>query len=275
MVGAKIVRNEDDGHAYGSLLPSKVHFFSPESADTHGYELSTSTHSGTFCINANCAASKYPLPELYKATSDATGFSLTRVEFFSLEFGDVPPSNRYIDMNVDFLPAAAPGRLVLEPGTWGQDMDVRRIIPKNAAMCGGAISNGNCILNGKAFPDTSFTPTKYEKRWIFVLVEHVYFKMIRITATLDAATGGVYMRVLDAGYNSHIRDPNDIDTSDSMAYDVTARYLARRYMPVAECFRQHCDAGEMGAKKFQGYGVGSIKFDIATEMSVSLVGHDC
>jgi hypothetical protein len=77
--------------------------------------------------------------------------------------------------------------------------------------------------------------------------------------------------VMDAGYISHVRNHNDIDTSDSMAYDVTDRYARRRFMPVADCFAHLCTSGLSPS----GYGVGAIKFDIASEMSLSLKGVEC
>lgn len=270
MVGVTITR-ASDGNAYAAQTFTKAHSFSNAAGNTYDYTYDSTTHSSGSCKNAACSASKYPLGPIAAGSPDVTGIGLTRLEYVTLAFGDAPPLNKFIDMNDNFLTPNDGGRKVLRRGEWGEDMDVRRIIPKNAALCGNAIYYANCFMMGKAYGDTSFTPTKFEKRWIFVIVEHVYFKMIRISVTYNPDDGAVYMKVVDAGYISHVRDANDIDTSDSMAYDVSDRYARRNYMPVAECFAHLCGAGESPG----GYGIGAIKFDIASEMSASLREHNC
>jgi hypothetical protein len=272
MVGVTVTRAAD-GNAYAAQTFAKAHAFSNAAGHTYDYPFDSTTHdtgSGS-CINAACSASKYPLGPIAVGSPTVTGIGLTRLEYVTLAFGDAPPLNKFIDMNDEFLTPDAGGQKVINAGDWGEDMDVRRIIPKNAALCGDAINRANCIMMGKAYGDTSFEPTKFEKRWIFVIVEHVYFKMIRISVTYNPDDGAVYMRVVDAGYISHVRDANDIDTSDSMAYDVSERYARRSFMPVAQCFSRLCQSGKSPA----GYGIGAIKFDIASEMSVSLREHAC
>lgn len=269
MVGIKVERRADN-HCYATQTYGRVHTFSSSAATTYGYVYnSDATHTSTGeCRNAACAASKYPLGPLGQASTDLPGLGVTRLEYVTLTFGDAPPENKYIDMNDRFLPKIATGRVVHTFGE-NEDLDVRRIIPKNAALCGGAISRGNCIMTGKAYVDTSFTPTQQEKRWIFVIVEHIYFKMVRITVKLEGHD--VRMGVVDAGYIDHVRDANDIDTSDSMAYDVSERYSRRKFQYIAECFAHLCTSG----LDHRGYGLGSIKFDIAPEMSFSLRGTSC
>ena len=80
-----------------------------------------------------------------------------------------------------------------------------------------------------------------------------------------------FKQLMDAGYIDHLRDDNDIVTSDSKAYDVSDRYSRKNFMQVADCFAHLCTTGLSAG----GYGVGSIKFDIASEMSVSLKGLRC
>jgi len=119
---------------------------------------------------------------------------------------------------------------------------------------------------GKAFALNAVSdysgPSKTRKDWLFIVVEHVYFKMVRVSVTLSS-NNGVTATAVAAGYVDHIRDANDINTSDSMAYDGSAKWAARTHMDVAP----NLDGG--------GYGVGGIKFDIAAEMSASLRAVDC
>ena len=268
MVGIKVERRSD-GSCYATQTYAKAHTFSSSAATEYEYDFDDATHTRSGqCRNAACSASKYPLGPIAQGSPNLAGLGATRLEYVMLSFGDAPPANKFLNLNDRFLPDTSGGLVVHTYGD-NEDLDARRIIPKNAALCGGAIYYANCFMSGKAFVDTSFTPTKQEKRWIFVIVEHVYFKMIRISVTLDGHD--VRMRVVDAGYISHIRNANDIDTSDSMAYDVTDRYRRRRFMPVADCFAHLCTGGLSP----DGYGVGAIKFDIASEMSFSLKGADC
>ena len=268
MVGIKVERRSD-GSCYATQTYAKAHAFSSAAASEYEYDFDDATHtiSGR-CRNAACSAAKYPLGPIAQGSPDLAGLGATRLEYVTLSFGDAPPDNKFLNLNDRFLPDTSGGRVVHTYGD-NEDLDARRIIPKNAALCGGAINYANCFMSGKAFVDESFTPTKQEKRWIFVIVEHVYFKMIRVSVTLDGLD--VRMRVVDAGYISHVRNANDIDTSDSMAYDVTDRYARRRFMPVADCFAHLCTRGLSPS----GYGIGAIKFDIASEMSLSLKGVEC
>lgn len=268
MVGIKVERRSD-GSCYATQTYAKAHAFSSAAASEYEYDFDDATHTSSGrCRNAACSAAKYPLGPIAQGSPDLAGLGATRLEYVTLSFGDAPPDNKFLNLNDRFLPDTSGGRVVHTYGD-NEDLDARRIIPKNAALCGGAINYANCFMSGKAFVDESFTPTKQEKRWIFVIVEHVYFKMIRVSVTLDGLD--VRMRVVDAGYISHVRNANDIDTSDSMAYDVTDRYARRSFMPVADCFAHLCTSGLSS----DGYGIGAIKFDIASEMSLSLKGVEC
>ena len=56
-------------------------------------------------------------------------------------------------------------------------------------LCGASINYANCMF-GKAFALKSTVPgysgpTKTRKDWVFVVVEHVWFKMIRVAITLN------------------------------------------------------------------------------------------
>ena len=268
MVGITVERRADN-RCYATQSYARAHSFSASNAEANNYDFNDATHTSTNrCRNAACSASKYPLGPMAQRASEVSGMSATRLEYVTLSFGDAPPEGKYIDMNDRFLPDTGSGRLIHTFGE-NQDLDARRIIPKTGAVCGGAINYANCFMGGKAFVDTSFTPTKTEKRWMFVMMEGPWFKMIRTTVTLQGRD--VYMRVMDAGYYPHIRDQNDVETSDTMAYDASQRYQSRRFMPVADCFAHLCTSGLSPS----GYGLGSLKFDIASEMSVSLRGLEC
>jgi len=90
----------------------------------------------------------------------------------------------------------------------------------------------------------------------------VYFKMIRVAITLGD-DNAVNAEVIAAGYVSHIRVATDLQTSDSMAYDGSAKWNVRSFMSIASNFAA------------EGYGLGGFKFDLAAEMSASLRAVDC
>ena len=120
---------------------------------------------------------------------------------------------------------------------------------------------------GKAFALKSTVPgysgpTKTRKDWVFVVVEHVWFKMIRVAITLNGDS--VHAEVIGAGYVSHVRDPADLTTSDSMAYDASAKWI--------ESASNQLVAADFSAN---GYGLGGFKFDLAPEMFISLRDVDC
>jgi len=237
-----------------------------ELTTTGGYdyqEWSTPYSNRMGCSKGYCNVARYNIPAFWDAGSTTTGFSATRLEYYIQTLGDAPPTSFNINFDGQFLSMS--GTQIVAPNTWGEDMDVRRIIMKNAVLCGSAINHRNCMF-GKAFALNAVSdysgPSKTRKDWLFIVVEHVYFKMVRVSVTLSS-NNGVTATAVAAGYVDHIRDANDINTSDSMAYDGSAKWAARTHMDVAP----NLDGG--------GYGVGGIKFDIAAEMSASLRAVDC
>lgn len=233
-----------------------------------GYEYGTSNVgqiSGTGCGRQYCNTARYDIPSFYEQGVETTAFtaSLTRMEYTKLSLGDAPPTGHNVLFEPNFLTSP---QMILAPGAWGEDMDVRRLILKNGVMCGRSIHSSNCMF-GKAFAlkDTVSGysgPSKTRKDWLFIVVEHVYFKMIRVAITLGD-DDAVNAEVIAAGYVSHIRVATDLQTSDSMAYDGSAKWNVRSFMDIASNFA----AG--------GYGLGGFKFDLAAEMSASLRAVDC
>jgi hypothetical protein len=248
----------------GSIYMSGKKLYTLTTTGGYPYQQWTTAYSNRVgCSKGYCNVARYDVPAFWDAGEVTTGFSATRLEYYIQTLGDAPPTSININYDGQFLSTS--GTQIVAPGAWGEDMDVRRIIMKNAVLCGSAINHRNCMY-GKAFPLQAVSgysgPSKTRKDWLFIVVEHVYFKMVRISVTL-AANKGVTATAVAAGYVSHNRDPNDVTTSDSMAYDGSAKWGARSTMGVAP----NLDGG--------GYGVGGIKFDIAAEMSASLRAIDC
>ena len=260
----RFIVKRDPSTEQGSIYMSGKKRYTLRTTGGYDYQQWTTSYSNRIgCSKGYCNVARYDVPAFWDAGSDTTGFSATRLEYFIQTLGDAPPTSFNKNYDGQFLSTS--GSQIIAPGTWGEDMDVRRIVMKNAVLCGGAINHKNCMY-GKAFPLKAVTgysgPSKTRKDWLFIVVEHVYFKMVRISVTLSS-NNGVIATAVAGGYVDHVRNANDITTSDSMAYDGTEKWKARNNMPVASSFNS------------DGYGVGGIKFDIAAEMSASLRTVDC
>lgn len=97
--------------------------------------------------------------------------------------------------------------MIFVSGVWGEDMDVRRFILKNGVMCGRLIYFFNCMF-GKVFvlKDIVFGYLglfKMRKDWFFIVVEYVYFKMIRVVI-IFGDDNVVNVEVIVVGYVSYI-----------------------------------------------------------------------
>ena len=269
MIGLTIRREAGDATLFQSY--SKAHTFNAADATAFGYDyVEGTTHDddGT-CKYASCSASRYPMGAIAAGSPDFPGLRATRIDFNRLAFGDAPPEELYAETNDPFL--LGDDYVLLAPGTWGEDMDVRRVVMKNAAMCGEWLGYGKCIMTSVAFADLEFTPTKFEKRWIFSLINDQMIKMVRVSVTYDESDGSVHARAMDARRVDHTRDPNDYLTSDSLAFDMSEKFHGGIDRPVAECFDFACEAG----MESRGYGIGGLKYLLAPEMSLSLKGNTC
>ena len=178
-----------------------------------------------------------------------------------------PPENKYIDMNDVFLTNAAAGRVVHRWYGANEDLDARRIIPKNAALCGGAIYHANCFMTGK------LTRTR---------ALHAGLR----TKSVDLRHRGAHLLQDD----SHVRHGGRARRQDARHRRRVHQSCPRRgYRHFRFAGRRRlrsiragtsCRRGVFGSPLHQrtqpnGYGIGSIKFDIAAEMSPSLKGLTC
>ena len=268
MVGIKVERRSD-GSCYATQTYAKAHTFSSSAATEYEYDFDDATHTNRGqCRNAACSASKYPLGPIAQGSPDLAGLGATRLEYVTLSFGDAPPDNKFLNLNDRFLPDTSGGRVV-HTYSDNEDLDARRIIPKNAALCGGAIYYANCFMSGKAFVDESFTPTKQEKA---VDLRH------RRARTLQ---DDPHLRDTRRARRSHARDGRGVhqprprrQRHRHVRLDGVQRHRALQAPELHArrgCFAHLCTSGLSPS----GYGIGAIKFDIASEMSLSLKGVEC
>lgn len=189
----------------------------------------------------------------------------SRVEFHELTFPDTA-----------YLTTAT----LFEPGTWGEDIDARRLTLVSGAPCGTTDEwSATCIRNFHPVPDETVVPTKDEKIWIFSIL------------------GGENGCGKDAGYNciTMIRVKVYVDTDQSLKISTidggrlkpwnSGKYSelkqAGNYYDAQNVFTPHGalfkkktwnldPAKAYNNPKTGGMGIGGIKYVIAPEMVPSL-----
>jgi len=263
MVQVKVVVNSVS--QTGKAFVTGARFYRFSTTDGYAYDhWSTPPSNRDGCKMGYCNVARYDVRKFWDKGTAQSGLNIQRLEFNKLSLGDAPPTPYNNVYDGAFLFTS--NQQILAPGQWGEDMDVRRVILKNGVLCGGSIAFSNCMF-GKAFPvdpakvsDYS-GPTKTKKQWMVIVIEDVFFKMVRVEISLNA-NKGVDARVIDAGYVYHPRTA-DVLTSDSMSINGSEKWAQRNGMPAA--------ADVNGG----GYGLGGFKFDLAAEMSTSLRGISC
>ena len=224
--------------------------------------------SGYGCMKQYCDVARYPLPSFWDQSSPNSGgdYRVMRIEYTKLDLGDAPPQQFTVSLDERPLSPSVPKQL-LAPGTWGEDLDVRRVILRSGTICGSWINYKNCMfanavpVNPKHWDDYN-GPTKNIKQWLILTMDG-YFKGQRIEVTVGT-DGGVYARAIEARYISRSYDPDDPSTFDPLAYDLSEQMSkSTSRANIAEGY----DDG--------GYGTGAITFHLAAEMSASLRGVSC
>lgn len=267
MAMIRVSRDETTGEAKVWRLGTRKYILRMN--DGYAYsEWPDPAHQIKGCRQNYCNVARYPLPSLWdkSATNSGADYNVMRLQYTKLDLGDAPPKQYTVSFDAGMLSASTPAQL-LAPGSWGQDIDVRRIVLRTGTICGSWINWQNCMfanaipVNPDHWGDYS-GPTKTKKQWLIVLMDG-YFKATRIEVTVGK-DGGVYSRAIDARYveRGTTEDPSSFDP---LAYDLSQLMaVTPRRAPVAQ-----------GPYSSGGYGVGALTFQLAAEMSASLRGVAC
>jgi len=232
-------------------------------------EWSTPSHQTTGCKMQYCNVARYPLPTFWdQSTANSGGnFKVMRIEYTKLAQGDAPPRQFTVSLDTGMLSTTTPTQL-LAPGSWGEDLDVRRVIMRSGTLCGGSINWKNCMFSNAVAVNPAHWgdysgPTNTKKQWLIVLMDG-YFKAQRVEVYLGSDKG-VYVKAINAKWVVRGTDASDPTTFDPLAYDLSDEMSrSPNNMPVAE-----------GSYESDGYGVGALTFQLAAEMSASLRGMGC
>jgi len=216
---------------------------------------------GSQCTYIDCSSSVYDVPSMKSTGTAASGYGVIRLQYSIARSGDPRPIAGSIKFsNAKYLT----NDVLYAKGTWGQDIDARRLIPISGGTCGQSIANGHCVGMYTAVADEQFTATASEKRWILSTISG-HLKMVRIRVYVqDGALKVEAIRAAyaNSGYESRAeaakQGPFDRDQLRP-SFNVNNAY----YRPVgsfsfADKFTSH------------GYGVGALKWMLAPEMAPSL-----
>ena len=163
------------------------------------------------CTTIQCDASNYDISEEAQTdTTVDTGVVTALLEYSKLRLGDALPDEKRISFPAGtYLPSSTPYKF-LNADEWGEDMDVRRLILQSGSLCGSGIWSNHCVSMGKAIVDSTFTPTKTEKRWIFsVQSGRGGIKNVKVGCLWEGRGGGT------KPYTLHRRDLHSVSLHDS------------------------------------------------------------
>ena len=152
-----------------------------------------------------------------------------------------------------------------DAGTWGMDLDVRRVVFQSGGMCGKDWFEGRCIRMLAPERYTSFTATAQEAQWVFVIAGGGNSEMIRVRVYQQ--NGAVMVQAAEAKRTGQCPNP-------PMHYYKTQFH---REFDVLQCSISIKDRWAAGSAKpiaatstSSGFGIGSVQWMLAAEMSASL-----
>jgi hypothetical protein len=214
------------------------------------------------CTYIDCSSSIYDIPSMQStAQSTSLSYSLTRLQYSIARVGDPRPAPGIIKFsNAKYLT----DDVLYAAGTWGHDIDARRLIPISGGPCGQSIANGHCVGMYTVAPDSGFTATANEKRWILGTISG-HMKMVRIRVYVQ--NGALKVAAIRAAYaNSGYQSRQASATMGPLDRDPLRPGLDLNALwnsPVGSF-------SYAGSYSANGYGVGALKWMLAPEMSPSL-----
>ena len=217
------------------------------------------------CRYIECAPTNYEMA--VKAAEEGCEYSdaldLSSPLFMTPRDGDAVPYEYFQGFTND---AYLSTYTMHEAGTWGKDVDVRRVILTAAATCGGSSYSGNCVGTYTPFVDTRFTPTADEQRWLLIsfVGEVDTVKMVSVRVYNEG--GAIKISAMDRAWWRH-RNGFNSGLRSGFEYDP----YAEGFDPVAAYASPEGRADGVD-RRFSdgGYGIGTLRWLLAVEMSPSL-----
>jgi len=300
---AKVEIYIENGHARMRFISQKRHTLS----STKGYPYRTVAQADwrvnnvvvDGCTNVFCDPMQYDLSTLYgdADNADMRNYVLKALLYRSLKVGDSAPTYHKVTTGIQSEPncrkqtctseqraaahflegawstGANRDRTLFQAGTWGPDMDVRRLTITSGVLCSIVQNGGNCMFSiARAFdPGSSgwhgYTgPTNMRKQYVLAALVGSGWKMARVEVFLEA--GALKVKALDSSCDHSVAasDHNDI-TGDPVRADISAIYRKQSSKVIT--------VGPMPSwleTDGNKMGVGGLYFELAGSMVPSLVG---
>ena len=140
------------------------------------------------CTGIQCSTSIHDIPTLWRDASNVQKtyqqFYTTKLEWTIGKKGD----SRGAEFEQAFTDDAyLTTHTIAEAGSWGDDIDVRRVIPTSAGACGSAWAAGTgCIRMFAVEPYVTVQPTATERLWLVGAVWGDYVNMVQLKVFEDA-----------------------------------------------------------------------------------------
>jgi len=147
-----------------------------------------------------------------------------------------------------------------EAGTWGSDMDVRRIIINGGATCGSSSFQGNCAGVYSAFIDTTKTNTATQQYWVMAALvgDNETIKMMQLRVYLE--NGAVKVQALTRAW----KNDNGFQGAQGLTRSGFDYDPFRDDIDIPDFFENNDGSASTG------YDVGSLKWLLAPEMLPTL-----
>jgi len=143
---------------------------------------------GQDCSGIACSTSIHDVPTLWRDASNVqktyNEFYTTKLEWTIGKKGDSRGREFTKAFNDD---AYLTTYTIAQAGGWGDDIDVRRVIPTSAGACGASWAAGNgCIRMFAVEPYVTVQPTASERLWLVGAVWGDYVNMVQLKVFEDA-----------------------------------------------------------------------------------------
>ena len=250
------VRKKDNGDVTLSLMGMKYYDF------------------GSQCTTTGCSAAVYDLsekwndPDSVEWTDSSMAGNMPREIIDPLYTLGVKGDTRVSVHEVQFEDSAYLDEVTLaEPGTWGADLDVRRVSPVSGATVGPDWWGGKSLRNFHPMVDETTTATAEEKIWIFAVLggggcagEGLCMTMVRVKIYNDG--GALKMKALGVKRDTGVFGGNTRSRVDVMS----------PREPIGQMFIDARWPLNLSTRSGQGaIGVGGFKYVLAPEMVPSLI----
>ena len=147
-----------------------------------------------------------------------------------------------------------------EAGTWGSDMDVRRIIINGGSTCGSSSFSGNCVGTYSAFIDTTKTNTATSQYWVMAALvgDNETIKMMQLRVYIE--NGAVKVQALKRAW----KNDNGFQGTQGLTRSGFDYDPFRDDIDIPSFFANNDGSAN------SGYDVGSLKWLLAPEMLPTL-----